>query len=133
VVILVDSSAWIEFLRGTGTTVNEAVRRLMTDRSDPIVTTEVVHMELLAGAVTPRESKNLRQLLARFELVPLEGLADFDHAAAIYRTCRRQGHTVRTRLDCLIAAVAIRTDAEVLHNDRDFDTIARHTPLRLAS
>ncbi|MGI8904565.1 MAG: PIN domain-containing protein [Solirubrobacteraceae bacterium] len=50
----------------------------------------------------------------------------------MYRACRRGGETIRTMLDCVIAAVAIREHAELLHHDRDFDAIARHTPLRLA-
>jgi predicted nucleic acid-binding protein len=65
--------------------------------------------------------------------VPLEGLPDYEEAATIHRICRRQGETIRTRFDCLIAAVAIRVDAAVLHQDADFEAIARHTPLRLAS
>ena len=49
-----------------------------------------------------------------------------------YRTCRRNGDTVRKLVDCLIAAVAIRADVELLHADADFEALARHTPLRLA-
>ena len=56
---------------------------------------------------------------------------DYDAAAALYRQCRRGGETVRKLLDCLIAAVAIRAGIPVLHNDRDFDGIARHTELQL--
>lgn len=57
--------------------------------------------------------------------------ADYDAAAALYRTCRTQGATVRRMIDCLIAAVAIAADAEVLHADSDFDELAAHTPLRI--
>jgi hypothetical protein len=131
-VILVDSSAWVEFLRSTGTAAHENVRALVADGSDPIVTTEVIFMELLAGARTDTERAHLRRLLARYELIPVEGLTDFERAAAIFTTCRTQGETIRTLFDCLIAAVAIRVGAEVLHRDRDFEAIARHAPLRLA-
>ena len=54
---------------------------------------------------------------------------DYDHAAALYRTCRRNGETVRRLIDCLIAAVAIRSNASVLHADVDFAVLDRHTPL----
>jgi predicted nucleic acid-binding protein len=57
--------------------------------------------------------------------------SDFEDAAAVARMCRRGGDTPRSQLDCLITAVALRSDAEVLHRDRDFDMIARHTPLRI--
>ena len=49
----------------------------------------------------------------------------------LYRTCRRNGDTVRKLIDCLIAAVAMRAELPILHADVDFDAIARHTPLRL--
>ena len=70
-------------------------------------------------------------LLNRFEPVPVAGLADFESAARIYRRCRRGGETVRALNDCLIAAVALRSEAELLHRDRDDEVIARHTPLRI--
>lgn len=56
---------------------------------------------------------------------------DFEAAAGIFRTCRRRGKSVRRLVDCLIAAVAIRAGLEILHRDRDFDVIARHTGLRV--
>jgi len=59
------------------------------------------------------------------------GLADHEAAAGIRRACRAGGETVRSTMDRLIAAVAIRERAHVLHRDRDFDVIARHTDLRL--
>ena len=56
---------------------------------------------------------------------------DYEEAVALYRTCRRQGETVRRLIDCLIAALAIRAGVPVLHADSDFDVLARHTPLRV--
>jgi predicted nucleic acid-binding protein len=131
-VILADSSAWIEYLRATESRVDRRLDELIGADADELVTTEVVVMEVLAGVSEESRVAQLRRVLDHFELVPVEGLSDFLEAAAIYRTCRRQGETVRTRFDCLIAAVAIRVDAAVLHKDRDFEAIARHTPLRLA-
>ena len=59
--------------------------------------------------------------------------ADYDEAAALYRACRGEGETVRKLIDCLIGSIAIRADAAVLHNDSDFDVLARHTELRVDS
>ena len=56
---------------------------------------------------------------------------DYEDAAAIYRSCRIRGETVRRMIDCLTAAVAIREGVPVLHADHDFDVIARHTTLQL--
>jgi hypothetical protein len=69
-------------------------------------------------------------LLARTKLIPIIA-QDYDQAAALYRTCRQNGETVRRLIDCLIASVAIRLDAPVLHADADFAALARHTPLAI--
>ena len=57
----------------------------------------------------------------------------YDDAAALYRLCRREGETVRKLIDCLIGAVAIRANETILHNDADFDVLARHTDLKIAT
>jgi predicted nucleic acid-binding protein len=129
-VILADTSAWVEYLRATGSPANRRLRQLIAERGD-LVTTDVVVMEVLAGAGTEERAGQLRRLLNRFELVPVAGLADFESAAGIYRRCQRGGETVRALNDCLIAAVALRSEAEVLHRDRGYEVIARHTPLRI--
>jgi hypothetical protein len=56
---------------------------------------------------------------------------DYERAAALYRTCRRNGETVRRLIDCLIAAVTLRAGATILHADADFDVLARHTGLQV--
>ncbi len=55
----------------------------------------------------------------------------YEHAAALYRHCRSQGETVRSLVDCLISAVAIDADTAILHFDRDFNALARHTDLKI--
>lgn len=127
--ILVDTSAWIEFLRGSGHSAHVTLKYHLTQRS-PVVTTEVVIMELLAGTRSRREHSRLRVRLLAFPQLTLRGLPDFEHAAELCRSCRRTGETVRKLIDCLIAAVAIREGATVLHNDKDFEVLARCTRLR---
>ncbi len=122
---LVDTSAWVEFLRGTGSDTHRAVRRLL-EEDTPLHTTDVVVMEVLAGARDRQHEQRLRQLLARCSYVPTDGLATYEEAAALYRACRRGGETVRALTDCLIGAVARRAGVPVLHHDRDFDVLARH-------
>jgi predicted nucleic acid-binding protein len=129
-VILVDSSAWIEEIRRTDSSSHRALRRHLKRRAD-IVTTEPVIMELLAGSASVGELYETRARMLAFPMVRVGGLATYEHAAAIWRTCRTAGEQLRNRMDCLIAAVAIREDASLLHQDRDFDVIARHTPLRI--
>lgn len=125
--ILVDSSAWIEFLRNTGSSVCDQVDELL---DADIATCHPVRMEVLAGARNEAHLRDLRGLLARASVIPTEP-TDFEEAAGLYRTCRRRGETVRKLIDCLIAAQAIRADATLVHRDGDFDVLARHTPLRI--
>ena len=125
---LVESSAWVEFLRSTGSPACLRLRELV--RTENIAICDAVRMEVLAGARNQSNLHYLQRLLARTTPILMQS-ADYDAAAALYRHCRRQGETVRKLLDCLIAAVAIRAGIPVLHNDRDFDVIARHTELRI--
>ena len=125
--ILVDTSAWIEFLRDTGTPASLRVEELLGAH---LATCDAIRMELLAGARSERHRRDLGRLIARAALVPMQP-GDFDQAAALYRQCRRRGDTVRVLMDCLIGALAIRADLPVLHCDADFDALARHTPLRV--
>jgi predicted nucleic acid-binding protein len=128
-VILVDTSAWIELLRASGHPAHLTLRHHLARRS-PLATTEPVIMELLAGAKIPREHARLRARLLALPRVTVRGVADFEAAAELYRACRARGATVRRLVDCLIAAVAVRDGATVLHNDGDFEILARHTRLK---
>lgn len=123
--ILVDTSAWVEFLRDTGSPVCERVDRLL---DGDIAICPPVRMEVLAGARDEQHLRNLRGLLGRATVVPTL-MTDYDDAAMLYRTCRRRGATVRKLVDCLIAAHAIRRGLPLLHADADFAVLARHTDL----
>ncbi len=125
--ILIDTSAWIEFLRDTGSPICQRVDDLLATE---IAICDVVRMEVLAGARDEQHLQQLRRLLARASTLPTEPV-DYDAAAALYRTCRQRGHTVRKLIDCLIAAVAIRGNVPVLHMDVDFDILAQHTTLQV--
>src|SRR5713101_250703 len=122
--MLVDTSAWTEYLRGTGSETNVRVRAYH-DHTDELAITEVVAMELLAGVRPGRDDDpRIRAIVTGLPLLSLNGLDDFETAAELYRTCRRAGETVRKLHDCVIAAVAIRNDVPVLHHDVDFEVLA---------
>ncbi len=128
--ILADTSAWIEYLRRSESDIDLRVDGLI--RGGGIATTEPVAMELLAGARDEADHQRLGRLLGRASLLALGGFEDHEAAARIQRICRGREAPARSIVDCLIAAVAIRNDVPVLHRDRDFDLIARHTSLRIA-
>lgn len=88
-------------------------------------------MEVLAGARDDAHERLLRRLLRRVELLPLEAAVDFEGAALTYRLCRRSGVTPRSLIDCMIAAVAMRSHAAVLAHDTDFSLIAQVVALEL--
>ena len=125
---LADSSAWIEFLRNTGSPACIRLQELL--RTENIAICDAVRMEVLAGARDQSNLRYLHRLLARARAIPTQS-SDYENAAELYRRCRLGGETVRKLLDCLIAAVAIRAEIAVLHNDSDFDVLARHTGLRV--
>jgi len=129
--MLVDSSAWIEYLRGTDS--DAAIRvRAYHELTGELAITEIIAMELLAGVRSEGEKERVQAIVFRATLLRSDGLADHVNAATLFRSCRRAGDTIRRMTDCVIAAVAIRNDVPVMHNDRDFDVLARHTPLRIA-
>lgn len=116
--ILADTSAWVEYDRGTGSPVDGRVAELI-EAVDELGVTEPVLMEVLAGARDDRREFDLRRLLLRFELLPFDPVADFDGAVRIYRRCRAAGVTPRGMIDCMIAAVAWRREAALLAHDGD--------------
>lgn len=121
--ILADTSAWVEFDRATGSSVDRRVAELI-DADGPLATTAPVVMEVVAGARDDARELQLRRLLQRFELLAFDADVDFDGAARIYRRCRAAGVTPRGMIDCMIAAVAWRLDATLLAQDVDIARIA---------
>jgi hypothetical protein len=131
--ILVDTSAWIEYLRATGSPAAVEVRRLLSDRAAEVAMCEPIAMEILSGAVDDARHAKLEQLVNGLPSLSVDNAIDFRAAAGIYRAARRAGQTIRSLNDCLIAAVAIRHNARIIHRDADFDRIARMTTLRSTS
>lgn len=127
--IVVDTSAWVELLRATGSETHIALKNLIETEAE-LAVTEVIVAELLAGA-KPATVQPLRARLLAFDLIPLEGLQDFERAAHLYRACRRAGEQIRSLIDCFIAIPALRHGATLLHNDSDFETMARHSDLKV--
>lgn len=125
--VLIDTSAWIEFLRDTGSFTCQTVDTLLGDQ---LASTDPVVMEVLAGARDESQLGDLRALLNRTQVIRC-GADDYLAAAALYRQCRQRGVTIRRLIDCLIAAVAIRAHIPLLQADRDFELIAEHSSLKL--
>jgi predicted nucleic acid-binding protein len=124
-VVLVDSSAWIEVLRGA-LDLRRVVRGVVAV-CPPVV------QEVLQGARSEREYQFSREMLLRARMLePSMYLDVFEEAAQLYRACRAAGFTIRSSHDCLVAVCAIRNDVPLLHGDSDFEHIARVSALRFA-
>lgn len=115
--ILVDTSAWIDFLSGRDTAWTQALKRAM--RSDEVVVGDLVLMEVLQGI---RDDRQFAQVRRTLQIFPIRALCDArvaDAAALNYRALRRRGITVRGTVDVLIATWCLTNEAEIIHNDRD--------------
>ncbi|MGI8415369.1 MAG: type II toxin-antitoxin system VapC family toxin [Nakamurella sp.] len=128
--ILVDTSAWIEYLRGSADEVVVRIDALL-DEGTQLVITEPIVMELLAGATTPRLEQQIGRLVDGLPELPVDARLDYRAAARLHVASRRNGHPIRSLVDCLIAAVAIRREVPVLHRDRDFEFLADVSTLRI--
>ena len=127
---LVDTSAWVEFLRSTGSDVNVRVRS-MIEADERLATTDVVIMELLCGAGVSDHKIRLWSLLNRCSMLPTRPLFDYEIAAELYTRCRRDGFSPANTNDLLIASVAIAKKVPLLAADLDFERIAAVSSLRL--
>ena len=130
--ILVDTSAWVEYDRASRSATDRGLCSLIEKR-EPIAVSEPILMEVLAGARDEKRARDLRRLLTSFRWIPADSVADFEGAASIYRSCRAAGITPRGLLDCMIVNIALRSGAELLAADRDFEKIATIVPLRIRS
>jgi predicted nucleic acid-binding protein len=125
-VILVDTSVWIEVFRARHPFDLEARVDL-----DEIVTCLPIIQEILQGFREESAYRSARDAMFSFPIVESPLTSDvFLEAVGLYRIARRSGHTIRSSVDCLIAACAIRHDLEVLHRDRDFTALAQVSSLR---
>ncbi len=127
--VLVDTSVWINVFRRTRPFQIESAVDF-----DDIVTCLPVVQEVLQGFDDESTYRIARDAMMALPMVesPLS-LEVVDEAVDLYRRARRAGFTIRSGVDCLIGACALRNDLEVLHDDRDFDTLGRVSQLRSRS
>ncbi len=125
--VLVDSTVWIDFLRGKVTPQTATLDQCLQNRDD-LCCCGFVLAEVLQGVRTESEYVATKR---QFEtLVYLEDdRSTFELGATVYRELRRKGVTIRNSIDCLIAAVVIQHGVHLLENDRDYRYIDQHYPL----
>ena len=130
--MIVDTSVWIEYLRPGASAAGDYLEKLIVS-GDEIMVPETVMMELLSGTTDEATAQDRHRMLEAFDVVGFVPLADSLRAASLQRACRRAGEAVRNLGDCQIAAVALRLDVPVVHQDRDFEVLAAHVGLKTIS
>ena len=130
---LIDTSAWVEYLRATGSEINLAVRSLVGSEDRAIATTDIVIMELLSGVRAPEQRGKLWALMNRCLMLPTRPLFDFEIAAELFTRCREAGFTPTNSNNLLVAAVAIAKEVPLLAADSDFQKVASVSSLSLAT
>lgn len=128
--ILLDTSALIEFLNRTGSRHDKAIEELIINDTD-IAIAEITLTEVLQGIRSERDYLEVRSSLMTLTTLSLRDHDSYTKAADLFRKCRSKGLTIRSTVDLLIAQTAIENNAELLHNDRDFEAIASFSPLRI--
>jgi predicted nucleic acid-binding protein len=125
---LIDTSAWIEYLRQTHSREDLLLQSLL-QKKQPILVPAVVYQEVVQGARSPKDFATLAQLLDNFtDFQYVDIRSTYSAAASIYARCTWGGFQPRSSNDCLIAAIAIEADVPLLARDRDFAHIAHIEP-----
>jgi predicted nucleic acid-binding protein len=127
-VILVDSSVWIDYLRGTVTPQTDKLDALLG--TTPLAIGDLILTEVLQGCGSDKEFNEVKRTLGALELITLGGPDVAVEAARNFRKLRTLGITVRKTIDTVIATRCIVGRHELLHNDRDFEPFAKHLGLR---
>lgn len=128
--ILVDSSVWIDYFRGTATPQTERLDALLG--TEPIATGDLILAEVLQGFASDRDFNQARKLLTSLVIVELGGKDVAVQAAKNFRALRARGVTVRKTIDTVIATRCIERRLPLLYSDGDFDPFVEHLGLRSA-
>ena len=121
--IVVDTTVWIDFLAGRGTSFDLHLAGLL-EADAPIALVDIIYAEILQGIRDDDTFERTRAGLRAHPILRPRGLDTFERAAMLYRLARRRGLTIRRNVDCLIAATCVEYGAAIYHNDRDFDSLA---------
>lgn len=127
--VLVDTSVWVDYFNGRRTSHTDHLHQLLG--SGRLLLGDLILAELLQGFAKDADYRTARRLLLEFPCAELVGRDNALLAADYYRRLRKRGVTVRKTIDVLIGAYCIRHGHELLHSDRDFDSMQQHLGLRV--
>ena len=128
--IIVDTSVWIDFLRGENSSEQRILHGLI-ESDEEIAITGIILAEILQGIKDDKEFRTTRDYLLEYPIYEPKGTITYIDAARIYGACRKKGKTVRSTVDCIIAAICAENGFSVFHKDRDYDIIQECVGLKL--
>jgi predicted nucleic acid-binding protein len=127
-VIAVDTSVWIDFFADRPTPQAKLLDSYLAGRPSEVALVDIVLTEVLRG-LADEDVPRVEATLLELDVLKMRWISDFRAAAGLYRCTRKSGVTIRSTVDCLIAAVCIREDVPLLHADVDFDRLSELTEL----
>ena len=127
--VLVDTTVWVDFFADCRAPHVAALQELIENEED-LCLCGVILAEVLQGIRSDADYRKTKEYFDDLLFLPMRQ-ATFVRAAELYRSLRKRGTTIRKPVDCMIASVAIEHDLHLLHDDRDFDHIAKHSKLKV--
>ena len=123
--ILVDSSVWIDFFRGTSNTVTDQLVKLLKGGllEAEVGVADLVIYEVMRGFDKPKDRQHAKELLLAIPVLEIGGLDNALLAAEHYNMLRQSGYTIRSPIDVLLASYCITHNHTLLHRDADFDVM----------
>jgi predicted nucleic acid-binding protein len=128
--LIIDTSVWIDFFNGRRNRHSEFLTNAI-ESGKPIFLHSMILMEILQGFRSDRDHDAVKDILLSYDFVNENAISDAIGASDLFRSLKKKGVTIRKSLDCMIAYAAIKNGMPLLHRDRDFDTIAKHTRLKV--
>jgi predicted nucleic acid-binding protein len=128
--VVADSSVWIDFFNAAANPSRDVLRRLLHEGDTRIVVPDLVLFEVLRGFRHERDLRQARALMTSFDIEEASDAEAALEATQHYRELRKNGITVRSGIDVLVATFCIRNDYLLLHRDRDFQAFEERRGLR---
>jgi predicted nucleic acid-binding protein len=128
--VIFDSTIWIDYLNGTITKETDLLYNYL-ENDHKIYVCPVIVQEVLQGIKEDKQHSEVKEIFSYLNLLTIDHMVASIGAAELYRTLRKKGLTIRKSNDCMIAFYALYFDLPLIHNDKDFNIISKHTPLKI--
>ncbi len=129
--VIVDSSVWVNYFNGTTTWQVEILDQML--QQIPVLTGDLILIEVLQGFRIDKDFRKAKKVMSILPCKKMVGPSIAIQGAENYRKLRKKGITVRKTIDVIIGTFCITENIPLLHDDKDFDTMAEHLGLKTIS